>query len=423
MFRSLVFLMLSCLALQAAVWDEAICSWNISSSRLTPGQSFSVNVSASAQRNQTSTFPVRIYHTLGQSLSGARFLGSVNVTVQQPGSFCSSIARGTFTLPAVNLGDCFSHGRQYIAFQAGSDVKYSPFTTSGDLPVFSGMTPAAGEPGTVVTITGANFEDGKTFVQFGGVDAQLWRVDDAGTLRGMVPTGAQSGKVSLQYRDGNLRYCVAPLSQSPNYFMVPDGRYCASAAFFDLYGRIEAVSSDEFSYDVAADSSCSGYTDNRNYALQVTQGQSGKQIGIRFGACDQPDYSKMFKAYADFNGDGDFNDPGEYLVAAPSVSSGVDYTLSLSIPANAVVGDTRLRFVLALYDNGFGLDTADKLGPCTLMRFGETHDYTLQISPAATKTATSFGSVQNTHSFAVDSEFEEEVQQLFADPDFQVQQQ
>jgi len=84
-------------------------------------------------------------------------------------------------------------------------------------------------------------------------------------------------------------------------------------------------------------------------------------------------YSEAYAVYIDYNGDGDFTDSGELAWSkAPSTTTPV--TGSITIPATATVGSTRMR-VMMKYN---ALPTSS----CEAFSYGQVEDYTLNIVSA-----------------------------------------
>jgi hypothetical protein len=78
----------------------------------------------------------------------------------------------------------------------------------------------------------------------------------------------------------------------------------------------------------------------------------------------------MLDAFIDFNGDGDWNDPGEQIANGLSLVNGAN-VINITIPANAVLGGAYARFRLS---SGGGL------GPTGDALDGEVEDYLVNIS-------------------------------------------
>lgn len=79
----------------------------------------------------------------------------------------------------------------------------------------------------------------------------------------------------------------------------------------------------------------------------------------------------VLSAWFDFNGDGDWNDPGEQVVVDQRLSAGVN-RIFFTVPANAVVGNTFARF---RFSDQLGL------GPTGPANAGEVEDYRVTIAP------------------------------------------
>ena len=72
-----------------------------------------------------------------------------------------------------------------------------------ETPTISGFTPASGPVGTVVTLTGTNFQGaGAASVAFNGTPATTLSVASATSLTATVPTGATTGLISVTNADG-----------------------------------------------------------------------------------------------------------------------------------------------------------------------------------------------------------------------------
>ncbi|MCW5913799.1 MAG: T9SS type A sorting domain-containing protein [Chitinophagaceae bacterium] len=95
-----------------------------------------------------------------------------------------------------------------------------------------------------------------------------------------------------------------------------------------------------------------------------------------------------FMAYIDWNGDGDFNDAGENIsIGYFNNSNGTDgksASVSITIPAGAAIGETKMRIVKNR--NSYGLNSTPR--GCGIVQNGQIEDYILNIQdPNATITA------------------------------------
>lgn len=77
-------------------------------------------------------------------------------------------------------------------------------------------------------------------------------------------------------------------------------------------------------------------------------------------------------AWVDFNGDGDWQDPGEQVFVDRALADGSNPGLRFEVPAGAEPGERGARF---------RLDTAGGLAPVGLVPGGEVEDYSLRIVP------------------------------------------
>lgn len=123
---------------------------------------------------------------------------------------------------------------------------------------------------------------------------------------------------------------------------------------------------------------CTNYT-NYNLSTALTKGQS-YDIGIIPQITGQAPGSAYtgdeIAAWIDFNGDFDFDDPGE-RIAFVSITSGVSLVFNFTVPSGAVTGAVkmRVRIVFNATQGGEG-----PISPCGTTNYGEVEDYTILIS-------------------------------------------
>ncbi|MCB0654894.1 MAG: T9SS type A sorting domain-containing protein [Saprospiraceae bacterium] len=117
----------------------------------------------------------------------------------------------------------------------------------------------------------------------------------------------------------------------------------------------------------------SGKSTYSDYTSQQASVSAGQTYGISLtpGFISSA-YNEAFRVWIDFNHDGDWNDSGE------TVFSGVkNSTLSgsITIPANAITGTTRMRISMQY--------SSYPSSACTNLSYGEVEDYTVKISGGA----------------------------------------
>ena len=147
--------------------------------------------------------------------------------------------------------------------------------------------------------------------------------------------------------------------------------YCASQGGSVAYEYIDYVRLGSISRTSGADG---GYYDGTASSTTLAAGSSYSiSYSARFVGSS---YTEYWKIYIDYNQDGDFSDSGE-LVASRSSKSSNTLSSSFTVPASARSGATRLRVVMS--------DNSATTG-CGSYSYGETEDYTVNISGGVART-------------------------------------
>ncbi|MEZ4888189.1 MAG: GEVED domain-containing protein [Chitinophagales bacterium] len=105
---------------------------------------------------------------------------------------------------------------------------------------------------------------------------------------------------------------------------------------------------------------------NDDYTLILTPGFAGAAYGV------------YWRAWIDFNRDGDFSDANELVYDAGSSQSG-SVTPNIAIPSSASTGSTRMRIAM----KWTGASDTALPNHCGTFEFGEVEDYTLVVSQGA----------------------------------------
>jgi len=164
--------------------------------------------------------------------------------------------------------------------------------------------------------------------------------------------------------------------------------YCASKGTNVSYEWIDLVSLGSINRSSGKDA---GYYDGSATSTSVAAG-STQTISYSAGFTSTA-YTEYWKVYIDYNQDGDFTDAGERVVSRAGTSSSATLSSSFTIPATAKSGSTKLRIVMS--DNSATTS-------CGTFSYGETEDYTLNITGGAaiaggsTGVNSSAGLTQNT---------------------------
>lgn len=117
--------------------------------------------------------------------------------------------------------------------------------------------------------------------------------------------------------------------------------------------------------------------------FRLVMGTAEREATYAFSATiTTPFVTDQILVWIDYNQDGDFEDAGE-LVFTSSTGAG-PHTTNITIPATALLGETRMR--VRLHDTTSGPNAT----PCGDSNFGQVEDYTLNITSALPVTWTSF---------------------------------
>jgi hypothetical protein len=101
-------------------------------------------------------------------------------------------------------------------------------------------------------------------------------------------------------------------------------------------------------------------------------------LNVSIGTCGTNN-SNMTKVFIDYNQNGLFTDAGETVYSSTSPGVGANtINSSIIIPANALLGQTRMRVVTVQ------TTSASNVNPCGTYSWGETEDYLVTITPTPT---------------------------------------
>lgn len=143
-------------------------------------------------------------------------------------------------------------------------------------------------------------------------------------------------------------------------------QYCAAG------GQCQTEWISNVSFESITNSSvCSstGYTD---YTAFTDTAKLEVGIAYTLNVSLQPSENCFVTAWIDWNQNGSFFDPGEAYSIATATSSSGPHSISITPPANAVLGNTTMRV---------GLRWASPPAPCITTGFGEYEDYSVSLSP------------------------------------------
>ena len=264
-------------------------------------------------------------------------------------------------------------------------------------PSITSFTPTSGNIGTSVTINGTNFTNASA-VKFNGTSAVTFNVVSSTQMTATVPTGATTGKIAITTPNGtgvsNANFSIGTTGGGST-------TYCESKANSNEDSRIEKVEFNTISNSSSETGNtgtggCVTYSNFTNVSTNVQPGQS-YTLNVTLGTCGT-EYSKVVKVFIDYNGDGDFSDAGEEIAASGVMGNGV-FTKSITIPAGATNGTTRMRVVCREKESGDADDATavSNTKACGTYSWGETEDYSLVIGTSGSApTVSSFSPANGT---------------------------
>lgn len=171
--------------------------------------------------------------------------------------------------------------------------------------------------------------------------------------------------------------CASPSRVQSNAVVVYVD-YCKPVVAAPLsYAYISNVTFNSIHRNSTLDGSSSGGYSYYGSDTNTTSVYRGSQYALSVATHIDYNYIHRMTAWIDFNRNNVF-DSAE-VVASSATTSGVtnsQFTASVTVPSNAVLGTSRLRVRFEFYDNLLQKD------PCKTINYGETEDYKIDIASA-----------------------------------------
>ena len=149
-------------------------------------------------------------------------------------------------------------------------------------------------------------------------------------------------------------------------FTTATASYCTAGATSSSFEKISNVTFAGINNNSTA---TTGYENFTSVSTSVAPGQtyafSASFTGTSFS-------SDQVIVWIDLNNDKDFNDEGEQVLTTPTKVS--PWTGNITIPANASLGETRMR--VRMHDSSIGGNTT----PCGTSTYGQVEDYTIAVT-------------------------------------------
>ena len=295
---------------------------------------------------------------------------------------------GSFTIPlGATAGTTRMRVRsQYNTIPASPCANYGYGETEDYNVTIATAVPCTGAPAASTTnssvasaCNGVNFtlSLGTTYTQ-SGITYQWQSADDAGFTVNVANLGTSSTQVTSQSAAKYYRCRVTCSNSGQTITSTPVQVglalcYCSAGATSTTFEKISNVTFNTINNNSTA---TAGYEDFTAVSTTVYRGSSYSFSASYTGTTYSTD--QVF-VWIDFNQNGVFTDLGELVVFASGTSP---WTGSITIPTNAVGGNTRMRVRLMDSDPTDILNTPNAT-PCGNSSYGQVEDYTINIQTQA----------------------------------------
>jgi PKD repeat protein len=211
----------------------------------------------------------------------------------------------------------------------------------------------------------ATFTDAST--PFGNISKWAWNFGNNTTSTAQNPSCTYSASGSYTVTLTIIDKASKTSSTSKTVTVSNQISYCASASTNFSAFHINNVKLGTLNNS----SQGSTYTDFTSVAAPQLQLGQNYNLTITITTAQ---YTNWFKAYIDYNRDGDFDDAGEVIYVIPQAQKVASAGGTITIPTNATPGLTRMRIQVKNIQNQLPAPQ-----PCETFTYGEVEDYTVNI--------------------------------------------
>lgn len=264
-------------------------------------------------------------------------------------------------------------------------TRNTTFPSSGTTFRWTPLPVCSGAPATSTTVSSANpvctatnftLSLGTTYTGT-GITYQWESANDLAFTSGLTNLGTASTQVTSQTSNKYYRAritCSGNTTISTPLLVTTTLCYCPTTST-NNNEYISRVVSGGFS-NTSTQSNYANYTGLGSIA-SVMQGTATSTIKVTTSSGHANDGIYLF---ADWNQDGDFGDAGEVVTGPIAASGSGTYTLTITVPAGATLGTTRLRIKLMRNANN---------NPCqATFNNGEVEDYLITVIQSCSHTVT-----------------------------------
>jgi GEVED domain len=318
-------------------------------------------VATASASNVTSTVSIAIPFTASSGTTGMRVRSRISTSLNGPTDACTAFGSGEaedYTVNIANTAPCVAPPVAGTTISTANPVCSNvPFTLS---------------------LSGASTGSGLSYQWQISANNSTWLAISGATSSSLIHTITASSYLRCAV------ICSGQVSYSTSLYVSlnsPTQCYCSSAPIYNTLSDIGQVSIGSMSNGSAGivtsnSSAINSYTDftggsivvtsldrGATYPMIVQQVTSGTQVNIA-----------TVVVYIDYNQDGVFSYPSEFtLLGSTTNASGSNVVVnSVSIPASASLGNTRMRVILSEGSN-------PTQQACGTYFFGETEDYLVNI--------------------------------------------
>lgn len=315
------------------------------------------------------------------SVTGIGFDKSAKIIYRMETSYLSSTSTyaSVLTYAIQSAKDLYGVGSpeaiatQNALYAVGLGTAYSGGTT-GDTTAPSAPTNLSAS-GTTSVATTLNWTASTDNVGVTGYDVYSGATllgntaTTSANITGLTASTTYSFSVKAKDAAGNASASSNVLSVTTGTTTTPPVAYCASKGNSTSDEKIGKV---VFGTINNTSTGTAGY---ENFTTQIANVNKGTAYTITITPkWTSTSYNEGYAVFIDYNGDGDFADAGE-TVFTKAASKTTPVTGSITIPASALTGNTRMR-VSMKYN---GIPTS-----CETFSYGQVEDYTLNIKAAGT---------------------------------------
>lgn len=168
---------------------------------------------------------------------------------------------------------------------------------------------------------------------------------------------------------------------------IPGAEYCVSSSTnSEPDGAINGITFKTIN-TTSPTGTCAGYTDRTGNSVTLAPSENAT-LTIKIHNCNgtAASYSKVVKAWIDWNADGDFEDAGEQVFSSGLLTGGgyPNQVAPITVPADIPAATVRLRVTLRETAQGeTDPQASNNTLPCGIYTWGETEDYTVVLDGVA----------------------------------------